>query len=150
MCLFCYPSCVYILITVDVSVLSIIILVCILYIFIPLISHLRQHTRRNIGAFLLVGISATSREFCLLRVDNSSSFSPCHVVMVIRSVHILVSHLLPIISDTYIFPCRKAKLYSTISLVILLLLFTSNFLIIITYCCFPLLMIWLQIVNCLF
>lgn len=74
----------------------------------------------------------------------SSSYSSCHVVLVIMSVHNLLSHVLPIISDTYVSPCHDARLSASSRLVF----FYTNFLVVMMPNCLASLLGLLHKLSC--
>lgn len=63
--------------------------------------------------FYILNITFPSQEFANESQNDmnviSHSYSPCHVSLVIISIHSLQPHLQPTISETGIHPCHDAK-----------------------------------------
>ncbi|BFZ08993.1 hypothetical protein BsWGS_12032 [Bradybaena similaris] len=81
-------------------------------------------------------------------MSSSSSYSPCHVALVIMSAHSLLSHVQLIISEIDIPTCHEAKLFNIVSLGLPLPLFLSNLSIDITCSRPPLLITWPKNADC--
>ncbi|BFZ18614.1 hypothetical protein BsWGS_21653 [Bradybaena similaris] len=83
-------------------------------------------TENNVQLQEVVDMIASKCPNKSLSPTTFSSYSPCHVALVIMPAHSLLSRVQPIISEIDIPPCHEAKLPNIISLGLFLPHFPSN------------------------